>query len=164
MLISLIVAMDQNRVIGLEGNLPWHLPADLQAFKNITMGKPVIMGRKTYESIGRPLPGRENVILTGNRSYQAPGCTVVHSIEGALEVVKDVEEIMVIGGSTVYGSFLPLAGRIYMTLIDAVFDGDVYFPVLDPIEWLEVSRKSFKIDDGQPFTYHFILLERQIDI
>ena len=164
MLISLIVAMDQNRVIGLEGNLPWHLPADLQAFKNITMGKPVIMGRKTYESIGRPLPGRENIILTGNRFYQAPGCIVVHSIEESLKAAKDFEEIMVIGGSTVYRSFLPLTGRIYMTLIDAVFDGDVYFPELDLTDWQEVSRKTFTKNDGQPFTYHFILLERQRDI
>ena len=164
MLISLIVAMDQNRVIGLEGDLPWHLPPDLKAFKIITMGKPVIMGRKTYESIGRPLPGRENIILTSNRSYQAPGCIVVHSIEESLKAAKDYEEIMVIGGSTVYGSFLPLAGRIYMTLIDAVFDGDVYFPELDLTDWQEVSRKSFNKNDEQPFTYHYVLLERQRDI
>jgi dihydrofolate reductase len=161
MLISLIVAMDRNRVIGLEGDLPWHLPADLKAFKKITMGKPIIMGRKTHESIGRPLPGRENIVLTSNRSYQAAGCTVVYSIEEALGVAEDFEEVMVIGGSTVYKSFLPLTGRIYMTLIDAVFDGDVHFPELDLTDWHEVSRKTFKKNNGQPFSYHFVLFERQ---
>lgn len=160
MLISLIVAMDRNRVIGLEGGIPWHLSADLREFKKVTMGKPVIMGRKTYESIGKPLSGRKNIVLTSNRSYQAPGCKIVHSFKQALEIVEGTEEVMVIGGSTVYKSFLPLAGRIYLTLIDADFDGDVYFPELDMEDWNEVSRRTFLDDGARPFNYHFILLER----
>ncbi|MDX1687598.1 MAG: dihydrofolate reductase, partial [Candidatus Promineifilaceae bacterium] len=109
--ISLIAALDRNGVIGDDGRIPWRLPADLKYFKRVTMGKPLIMGRKTYESIGRPLPGRQNIVLTRQRDYRAPGCTVVHSLEEALAAAGDAEEVMVAGGGSVYRQFLPRADR-----------------------------------------------------
>ena len=160
MRISLIFAMDRTGVIGYEGDLPWHLPDDLKRFKEITMGKPIIMGRKTYDSIGQSLPGRRNIVMTRNRNFQADGCEVVYSIGEALTAAIDFDEVMVIGGAVVFEGFLPMASRMYVTLLEAEFDGDVYFPNIDWEEWLEVSRESLPVAEEQPFAYHYLIYER----
>lgn len=160
MIISLIVAMDQNRVIGLNNQTPWRLPADLKYFKKTTMGKPIIMGRKTYESIGRPLPGRKNIIVTRNRHFKAEGCIVVHSIEDALSAAGE-GEVMVIGGAQLYEQLLPVADRLYVTLLETQFEGDTYFPEIDDEDWLEISREENKPSADIPFQYSFIVLERR---
>jgi dihydrofolate reductase len=158
-MISLIVAMSRNRVIGRDGKLPWHLPDDLQRFKAVTMGKPIVMGRKTYESIGRPLPGRRNIIVTRNAGYRADGCTVVHSIEDALRSIV-AEEVMIIGGATLYGECLPAAARIYLTRVDAEVKGDVSFPVLSG-DWRESTRTHHPADERHRFDFDFVVLERR---
>ena len=140
MIISIIVAMDRNGVIGLEGDLPWHLSSDLKHFRAITMGKPLIMGRKTHESIGRPLPGRKNIVLTRSKDFLAEGCVVVNSQEQALELVADVEEVMFMGGAGIYDEALSHANRLYLTEVHADVNGDVYFPEFDKIDWLDVER------------------------
>ena len=124
----MIAAMANNRVIGLDNKMPWHLPADLQHFKKVTTGKPVIMGRKTFESIGRPLPGRRNIIITRNSEYQAEGIETVTTPEAALELVVDVEEVMIIGGGNIYQQFLERTERLYLTFIDLDVEGDTQFP------------------------------------
>ena len=158
--ISIIVAMATNRVIGHENRLPWHLPADLQHFKRITMGKPILMGRKTWESIGRPLPGRTNIVITRDVSYSADGCVVVHSLDAALEAARDNDEIMVIGGAEFYRQVLPRASTLYLTLVDGEFEGDAFFPEIDENEWLEVERSDHGQDEKNPHAYSFIRLER----
>jgi len=161
MLISLIVAMDRNRLIGRGNALPWHLPADLAHFKAVTMGKAIIMGRKTYESIGRPLPGRHNIIISRNPVFSAPGCTVVASVEAALAAAGEVDEVMVIGGAQLYAELLPRAQRIYLTRIEAEFDGDAWFPSLDAASWQEVACSTQAADERNPFRYSFVTLERR---
>ena len=131
--------MGKNRAIGLAGRLPWHLPADLKRFRAITLGAPIIMGRRTHESIGRPLPGRKNIVLTHAPDYRAEGCTVVHSVEEALREAAG-EEAMVIGGASVYRDFLPRADRIHLTLIHGDFPADTFFPEIDRAAWREVER------------------------
>jgi dihydrofolate reductase len=158
--IAIVVAMADNRVIGRDNRLPWHLPADLRHFKQVTVGKPVLMGRKTHESIGRPLPERTNIVVTRDRSYEAPGCIVVHSIESALKAAGDHEEVMVIGGTDFYWQLLPKADRIYLTLVHAEFEGDALFPELDECEWREVERADCAPDEKNPWPYSFIRLER----
>ena len=160
MTVSLIVAMDENRVIGHEGRLPWHLPADMKYFKTVTMGKPLIMGRNTYGSIGKPLPGRTNIVITKDANYQAPGCLVVHSVEEALTRVIDHPEVMVMGGAALYEQLLPRASRIYVTEVHAQLAGDTYFPTFDLDEWREVSRSDHVADDNNPYAYSFVVLER----
>lgn len=160
MIISLISAMSQNRVIGKNGQLPWHLPADLKHFKEKTLGKPIIMGRKTFDSIKKPLPGRHNIVLTRDQDFEAPGCTVVPTLEKALEVAGDVEEIMVVGGETLYRLFLPQAARIYLTVIEQDFEGDTYFPAWGQ-DWKIVSAERHEPDEKNPYHYQFILLERK---
>jgi dihydrofolate reductase len=164
MIISLIAAVGANWVIGKGGELPLRLPADLSRFKSTTLGKPVIMGRKTYESIGHPLSDRLNIVITSNRSYQAPGCIVVHSIKQALSAAQGNDEIMIIGGAAIYQHFIPVADRLYLTMIEEVFEGDVYFPELHLEEWKEMSRESVSGDEGQPFQYHFVIYERLTNI
>ena len=127
MKISLIVAMAENRVIGVDNRMPWHLSADLKRFRKITSGNPIVMGRKTHESIGRPLPDRVNIVLTRDSSYQALGCIVVHNLEQAMRAAGEAAELMVVGGAGLYREFLPLADRIYLTLIHRAFDGDTFF-------------------------------------
>jgi dihydrofolate reductase len=161
MKLSLIAAMADNRVIGHENRLPWHLPADLQHFKAITLGKPVLMGRKTWESLGRPLPGRTNIVITRDAGYIAEGCVVAHSLEEAVRAAGEAAEIMVIGGAQLYRQALPLADTIYLTLVHAEFQGDTRFPDWQPKEWRETARIDHAADDRNPHAYSFITLERQ---
>lgn len=163
MLISLIVAMDRNRVIGNKGQLPWHISADLKNFKAITMGKPIIMGRKTHESIGRPLPGRENVVITRDKNYKAEGCTVLHSLEEAFEKFENLEEIMIMGGADLYEQTLDKANRIYLTEVHAEVEGDTYFPEFDWETWEETSRQDFKADEKNQYDYSFVILAKNND-
>lgn len=152
--------MDRNRVIGNNDSLPWHISADLKNFKKITMGKPIVMGRKTHESIGRPLPGRENIIITRDKTYQAEGCTVLNSIEEILEHCKDTEEVMITGGSEIYKHTLDQATRLYLTEVHAEVEGDTFFPEYNRTEWDEISREEFNADEKNDYDYSFILLER----
>lgn len=160
MKISIVVAMSTNGVIGRDNQLPWHLPADLQHFKKTTMGKPILMGRKTYESIGRPLPGRTNIVITRDADYAAEGCVVVYSIEAALQAAGEQDEIMIIGGAEFYRQILPLADTIYLTRIHEDFAGDTYFPELNPAEWHEVERTDWEADEKNSHRYSFVRLER----
>lgn len=160
MQLSIIVAMDRNRVIGKDDTLPWHISADLKNFKKITMGKPIVMGRKTHESIGRPLPGRENIIITRDKTYQAEGCTVLHSIDEIFEHCKDVEEVMITGGSEIYKHTLDQATRLYLTEVHTEVEGDTFFPEFDRKQWNEVSREEFDSDEKNEFDYSFLILER----
>ena len=160
MRIAIIVAMAQNRVIGRDNQLPWHLPADLRHFKANTMGKPIIMGRKTWESIGRPLPGRSNIVVTRDRDYTADGCVVVHSLDEALAAATGHDEVMVIGGAEFYRQVLPEATTLYLTQIHDAIQGDAFFPELDMEQWQEVERQDFEPDEKNPHAYSFIRLER----
>ncbi|OGT83577.1 MAG: hypothetical protein A3H91_02555 [Gammaproteobacteria bacterium RIFCSPLOWO2_02_FULL_61_13] len=163
MRISLIVAMDRRGVIGANGRLPWHLPADLKRFKAITMGKPIVMGRKTHASIGRPLPGRENIVLTRDRSYAAPGCTVLHGVEAVLALCAAADEIMIMGGAELYSRFLPRANRVYLTQIHADVSGDTFLAEWKQLrgdDWQEVQRQDFDGDGLIPFSYSFSVLDR----
>jgi dihydrofolate reductase len=162
MKLSLIVAMSSNRVIGVDNRLPWHFSADLQRFKRITMGKPILMGRHTHESIGRPLPGRHNIVLTADPEYRVPGCTVVHSLEAAFEAAGAEPELMVIGGSTLYERLLPAAGRLYLTLIEREFTGDTYFPEIHWADWQEIDNEAVDNDPTVFFHYRFMVLERRV--
>jgi len=134
---SLVVAMARNRVIGRDNQLPWRLPADLAYFKRVTMGHPIIMGRRTYESIGRPLPGRLNIVVSRNPQFSAPGCTVVPSLAEAWRAAGDAEEVCVIGGTSIFAEALPAADRIHLTEVEAEVPGDTWFPEFDRGEWTE---------------------------
>ena len=159
--ITLVVAMDEYGVIGRGGGLPWRLPNDLKFFKRITMGKPILMGRRTHESIGRPLPGRENLVLTRDRSYAAEGCRVVHDLEEALAAAEGAGELMVIGGAEVYARCLPRAERIWLTRVHGRVTGDTHMPPLDPAEWRETWRERHPADEKNPYPHSFVLLERR---
>ena len=161
MKLSLIVAMDRNGVIGAKGDLPWHISADLKNFKTITMGKPIVMGRKTHESIGRPLPGRENIILTRDKNYHAKGCTVLQSLDEIIEHCKVVDEIMITGGSEIYQHTLDQASYLYLTEVHTEIEGDTFFPEFNRNEWKEISREDFKADEKNDFDYSFVVLERK---
>ncbi|MBI2541424.1 type 3 dihydrofolate reductase [Candidatus Woesearchaeota archaeon] len=157
MKISLIAAMGRNRVIGKDSSLPWKLPEDMKRFKELTLNKPVVMGRKTFESIGKPLPNRKNIILTKDKNYKKEGCIVVHSAEEALNAAKENEEIMVIGGGQVFKEFLPMADRMYLTFIDEDFEGDSYFPEYDKEEWKEAKGEEHQ---NEKYKFAFVDLER----
>ena len=159
--LSIIVAMGKNRVIGKNGMLPWHISSDLKNFKKITMGKPILMGRKTYESIGRPLPGRENIILTKNKNYFAEGCIVKNTIDEGFLYCQKVPELMIMGGAALYEQTLYKAKRLYITEVNATTDGDVFFPEFDRNEWVEISRNSFEASENDDFDYIFKILERK---
>jgi dihydrofolate reductase len=162
MMISLIVAMDNHRVIGKDNKLPWHLPADLAYFKNVTMGHAIVMGRKTFESIGRPLPGRENIIVTRNRSFQPEGCTVIHSIEDIKQIAAERnDEVFVIGGAELFAVTLPLADRLYITKIEASFPGDTFFPTFNEEDWQLISSEKGTKDEKNPYDYFFLVYERK---
>ena len=161
MIIALIAAVADNGIIGIENRMPWHLPADMRYFRHTTTGKPVLMGRLTFESIGaKPLPRRQNVVVTRDPSYTAPGCDVVDSIDAALELVKDAEEVMIMGGISFYAQMLPRAQRFYLTEVHADIEGDASFPEFDRAEWREVSREEHPADDENPYPYACVVLER----
>jgi len=160
MIVSMISAMAQDRVIGLNGSMPWHLPADLAHFKRSTMGCPVIMGRKTFDSIGRPLPGRKNIVLTRSGELSLPGCEVVSSFDDALVLVSNEDEIFIIGGQQLYQQALPQSQRLYLTHIDAKFDGDTFFPDYFHSDWQQRSSEEHSADKENPWPYRFELLER----
>lgn len=160
MIISIITAMDENRLIGKDNGLPWKLPADLQFFKKVTMAKPIIMGRKTFESIGRPLPGRKNIIITRDKQFDAEGCDVVFSLDEAIESVKHVDEVMVIGGANIYQQFIPLADRLYLTKVSGKFEGDAWFPELDFSEWQQLEKEDHAADEKNECDYSFQVFDR----
>lgn len=159
-MISLVVAASTNNVIGADGGLPWRLPEDLRRFKEITMGKPIVMGRATWESIGRALPGRRNVVITRQAGYEAAGCDVVASIDAALDLVADEAEVMIIGGGKIYEQTLPMADRIYLTRVHASVDGDTFFPELDDAEWQEVDRETYPAGEGREHAFDILTLDR----
>ena len=167
MLVSIIAAMDRNRLIGNKNQLPWNLPADLAHFKKVTMGKPIIMGRKTFESIGRPLPGRTNVVISRDPHYSADGVKVVNSLDAALRLAEDIalidgaEEMVVIGGAEIYREALPLARRLYLTEVHAVVDGDARLPDIDWDCWREVRRERHDAEGNNPYDYSFVVFERR---
>lgn len=161
MIISLIAAMADDRVIGIHNSLPWKLPADMQWFRKHTLGKPVVMGRKTFESFGgKPLPRRLNIVITSDANYAADGATVVHSIDDAIAAAGDVDELMIIGGASFYEQMLPRAKRFYLTRVHGQFEGDAWFPEYEAYGWQEVSREEYKADDKNAFDMSFIILER----
>lgn len=160
MIVSLIVAMDRKGVIGANGQLPWRLPADLRHFKAVTMGKPIVMGRRTHESIGRVLPGRENIVLTRDPDYRRDGCTVLHGIAEVLTHCAAAEEVMIMGGADVYRQMLGRARRIYLTEVHADVAGDAVFPQFDRRQWRETERQDFLGDKANEYPYSFIVLER----
>ena len=161
MKISLIVALSSNRVIGLDNKMPWHLSADLKRFKQITMGNPIIMGRKTFESIGKPLPGRSNIIISHNTDYQQDGCLVFGSLDAALRhACMESARVFVIGGASLYEALLPLADELYLTEIQQEFAGDTFFPEVRAEEWREVVREDIADDPQVTFSYSFLKLIR----
>lgn len=161
MRVSLIVAVAANGVIGRDNRLPWRLPADLKRFKTLTMGHPIIMGRKTHESLGRPLPGRTNIVVTTQPNYEAPGCQVAHSLEQALAFCQSDDEVFVIGGASLYQQALERADKIYLTEIHQEFEGDVRFPQLDRTTWQETSRTKVPASAESPLAYSFVTLEKR---
>ncbi len=163
MKISMIAALAENRVIGNKNQMPWHLPADFKYFKEKTLGKTVVMGLNTFKSIGeKPLPGRKHIILHRDKNYLLPdNCFLATSIDEALELVKDDDEIMVCGGASVYQQFLPLAHRLYLTYINEKFEGDTFFPEVNMKEWKEVSRQDHQPDEKNKYSYSFVVLERK---
>jgi dihydrofolate reductase len=160
MSISFIFAMDRNHAIGVNNRLPWRLPADLAFFKRVTMGNPILMGRKTYESIGKPLPGRENVILTQNTSFTAEGCVVVHSVSEALERYQG-QELFVIGGVEAFRLFLPYVDKMYITTIEHEFEADTFFTELDLSGWDQASSERGPQDEKNPYEYYFKVYEKK---
>ncbi len=159
-MISIIAAMAENRVIGVHNTLPWRLPADLKHFRKLTTGHHVIMGRRNYESIGKPLPDRTNIVITHNPNYRAPGCLVVHSIEEALAIANSDPEIFVIGGAEIYRQALDSADRLYLTLVHAHVDGDTYFPEFNGSHWQEVGRERHEADERNRYAYTFLVYAR----
>ncbi|MGH8495044.1 MAG: dihydrofolate reductase [Gammaproteobacteria bacterium] len=160
-MLSIVVAMDENGLIGADNGLPWHLPADLKHFKALTMGHPILMGRRTHESIGRPLPGRQNLVLTRRAGYRADGCTVVNSLKQAYETAHG-QELMVIGGAKVYEAVLPAARRIYLTRVHHRFEGDTFFPQTDWEAWREIDREPHAADGKNAWPYSFVSFVRAV--
>ncbi len=162
MIKSIMVARSDNRVIGRDNDLVWHMPADLKYFKETTTGHYVVMGRKTYESVNKPLPGRLNIIVTRQPNYYREGCLVVHDVEQAFRLGEEngQEELFVLGGAQIYELTLPQVDRIYLTEIKADFEGDTYFPEIDTTQWKEVKREQHTADEKNPHPYAFVVLER----
>lgn len=159
-ILSMIVAHANNRVIGKNNDMPWHLPADLAYFKKTTLGKPIIMGRKTYQSIGRPLPGRKNIVISRDDNFQVEGVEVVNSVDAALALVVDSPEVMVIGGGAIYQHCLAAAQRLYITHINADIDGDTYFPEYDLTVWQKVASDIRPSDEKNPYQLDFSVYEK----
>ena len=158
--IAFVVARDRRGVIGKDGRLPWRLPDDMKHVRELTVGKPLIMGRRTFESIGKPLPDRTSIVLTRDPAFRCEGCLVAHSPDEALALAGDVPEVIVFGGAGVFKDFLGRADRIYLTEVDTEAAGDTYFPPLDPRDWREVSRSMHTADARHPFAFSFVTLER----
>jgi len=162
MLLTAVVAATENSVIGRDNGMPWHLPADLQHFKSVTLGSPVLMGRKTFEAIGRPLPGRRNLVLTRSGEFSVPGIEVVHSLEEAIALAGDVPELMIIGGAALYELALPRTQRVHLTRLHMTLDGDAHFPALPDSHWREVSRSERRAaDERNACDMTFLVLERR---
>lgn len=159
--LSIISAMDENRLIGSNNALPWQLPADMAFFKQTTMGKPILMGRKTFESIGRALPGRRNIIISRDAGYRIDGCDTANSIQAALELVEGQPEAMLIGGASLYQQTLALADRLYITEIHDKFEGDAWFPAIDAGQWLEIWREPHRPDDKNRHAYAFVKYQKK---
>jgi dihydrofolate reductase len=159
--ISFVVAYAKGRVIGRDNALPWRLPADMRRVRALTMGKPLIMGRRTYESIGRPLEGRTSIVLTRDPAFRAEGVRTARTPDEALALAGDAPEVIVFGGADVFRAFLPRADRLYITEIEADIPGDRTFPEIDPREWREVERTEFEPDERNPHAYRFLTLDRQ---
>lgn len=160
-MISMIAAMSENNVIGKDGEMPWHLPGDLKFFKQTTKGHSVVMGRKTFESIGRPLPNRRNIVLTRSEDFSAEGIEVIHTFSEMDKLVKDEEEFFVIGGATIYEQLLPLADRLYITIIHETFEGDTFFPTIDDGQWKIVASKKGEVDEKNSLGHTFLTYERR---
>lgn len=163
--LSLIAAMDKKRTIGLNGTMPWHLPADLAYFKKRTWGKPVVMGRKTYESIGRALPGRDNIVITRDPDFKAEGCTIIRSLEDLKRLDEfglhcHSDEVMILGGAQIYRQTMPMASKMYITLIDAEFEGDTYFPEWDEREWELCEQIDGTVDEKNVYPHQFLVYRR----
>ena len=162
--VAMIAAVAENNAIGINNKLPWYLPGDLRYFKAVTMGKPVIMGRKTFDSLRKPLPGRTNIVLTRDPDYQPEGVRVVDSLEKALKLaesialIEGVTEVMVIGGEQIYRQTLPQASRLYLTRVGQSFEGDAFFPTIEQAEWQETAREDHESDDGLKYSY--LVLDR----
>jgi len=162
MKISMIAAMADDRVIGINNTLPWKLPNDMKWFRQQTMGKPIVMGRKTFESFGaKPLPGRTNIIISRDQTYQAEDCIVVHSINEAIKAAGKVDEIMIIGGASFYEQMLPKADRLYLTFVHTKVAGDAWFPEWNETDWQEVERSDHDADEKNPHAHSFVILERK---
>jgi dihydrofolate reductase len=158
--ISLVVAASTNNVIGVAGELPWHLSDDLKRFKALTMGKPIVMGRKTFESIGRALPGRQNIVITTQTEFVADGCDIVASPAAAVAAAAEAQEVMIIGGGEIYRLFLPLADRIYLTRVAVDIEGDTVFPLLDESDWLETAREEHSADASNDYDFALLTYSR----
>lgn len=163
MTVSFLLAMDRRGGIGIDNKLPWRLPADLAYFKRLTLGHTVLMGRRTYESIGKPLPKRRNIVVTRDRGYKAEGCEVVHDLEAALERFGREDELFVIGGSEIFKAALPEADKLYITYIDHEFAADTFFPAVEEAQWRLVSREPGVKDERNPYDYEFLVYERRQD-
>jgi dihydrofolate reductase len=160
--VSLLVAVAENGVIGRDNQLPWRLPDDLKRFKALTMGKPILMGRKTFESIGKPLPGRTSLVLTRSEAWSHPGAVIVHSLDEALDRTAGAAELIVIGGAEVYRLALPRAERIYLTRVHAAVDGNTLFPALEERQWRQSAREEHPADERHAYAMSFCVLERAI--
>jgi len=161
MIISFVVAMSKNRVIGENNTIPWSMPADLKHMRKLIDGKPLIMGRKTHESIGRALPNRKNIIITRDEEYKSEGCIVVHTVEEALKAAEEAEEVIIFGGAEIYKMFLPKADKMYLTFIDAELEGDTFFPEYNTEEWKETDYEEHERDADNKYNYTFLTLERK---
>jgi dihydrofolate reductase len=159
-MLSIIVAAARNNAIGNNNELLWHMPADLKFFKETTLGHPVIMGRKTYESVGKPLPKRRNIVITRNADFSAEGVEVCHSLEEALGLLDETEENFIVGGAEIYKMSLPYCDRIYFTRIEGDFEADTFFPSFDPEEWQLKREEKHAADDKNPYDYSFLTYER----
>ena len=160
-MITLIVAVADSGVIGRDNGLPWHLPEDLKRFKRLTMGKPMVMGRRTFESIGKPLPGRLNIVVTRDTNYRREGVTAVHDVDGALRAAGDAPEVMVIGGAELFRALLPRAGRIHLTRVHGNIEGDVMWPALDERDWAVVERETHAADERHAYAMTFEVWEKR---
>jgi dihydrofolate reductase len=165
--VALVWAMARNRTIGRNNSLPWHLPEDLKFFKRVTIGKPIIMGRKTWDSIGRPLPGRCNIVISRNTGFKAEGVEAVNSLQQALDLAEKIsqqsgsDEVCVIGGAEIYAQALMVADRLYLTQVHADIDGDTFFPEFDRSQWQELERQDFLASPDNPYDYSFLTLEKR---